>query len=177
MSRTWMSHVTYEWVTHHMWISLSHMSESCHICMSHVAYNMIHVTYQKKIMDHSFHLWMIYITYEWGMPHLSEPCHIYMSHVTYTWVVSLTHTHRSWCPPVCMLQSGVNEACSHIWRSHVAHANASCHIWMSHVTHMNASRRTYECVMSLINEACVSHIWIRHVTCMNQSRHAHAHRS
>jgi len=57
MSHTWMSHVTYEW-------GMAHMSESCHICMRHVKYNMSHVTY------------------EWVMSRMNESCHVWVSHVT-----------------------------------------------------------------------------------------------
>ena len=46
-----MSHVTFAWV-------MSHLHESCHICMSHV-------------------------TFAWFMSHLHESCYICISHVTF----------------------------------------------------------------------------------------------
>jgi len=88
---------------------LSHMKESCHICIW-----MSHVTYLVWVMSQ----------YEWVMSHLNESCHIWTSHVTYGWVMS--HMDES-CYIPCL---------SHVTYGWVmSHLNASCHIWMSHVTH------------------------------------------
>ena len=122
------NHVTHEWhdacvvcdMTHiwHEWV-MSHVNESCHICMSHVTCESWLIYAHTQVVAHvneSCHIWMSHDTYEWAMSHvhyvtrhiwmshvtyerimshMDESCHICMSHVTYAWVMS--HTHES-CP-------------------------------------------------------------------------------
>ena len=69
----WMRHVTYELV-------LFHMTEVCHIWMSPVTHEWV-----MSHMNESCHIWMSHVTYD----HMTEVCHIWMSDLTYEWVVSL----------------------------------------------------------------------------------------
>jgi len=72
---------------------------------------------------------------------------------------------------LCMWRVGENDftCMSHMWMSHVTHANESCHTceWvmsrMRHVSHVNESCHTCEWGMS--------HMWMRHVTHVNEARH------
>jgi len=84
---TWMSHV--------IWIS-----RGMYKCRS---------TYELARMNESCHIWMIHVTYEWGMSHMNESCHVWMRHVSHEWVMSR-----------------MNEACL-TWMSHVT--------WISRGTH------------------------------------------
>ena len=144
---TWMSDVTCQCVTAHIWMShVTHMKESCHTnewVMSDIW--MSHVTY----MNESQH------TYEWVMSHMHE----WTSRVTWTCA-------RASCVTVQHTATHCNTL------QHTATRRASwftAHTRMSHVTckritaHMNESMR-----MSDIVQPCqrafrgvMAHIWMR----------------
>jgi len=48
------------------------VNESCHIWMSHVAYEWV-----MSHMNESCCIWMSHVTYEWVMLHMNESCHIW----------------------------------------------------------------------------------------------------
>jgi len=117
---------TQEWLTSHIWMSLTH------ICMSHVTH-----------MNESCH------TYAWVMSHIWTVLHMRMRHVThkndwchtYEWVL---HTYAWVMSHIWMSHvTHMNESChtnewvmSHICMSHVTHMHESCHIYawvMSHI--------------------------------------------
>jgi len=147
-------YVTEKWV-------ISHMNESCHICMSHG-------------------------TYEWVVSHMNVTCHIWMSHVTYEWVVSRMNGS---CHAYEWVMLHLDESCltwmDRITREYVlSHMNVVPHMnepfdtWMSHVT--------YEYIMLHLIESCgtsTSHVAPQRVisrrseihndTCMNESHHTH----
>jgi len=91
----WMSHLAYEWVMCHIWMSrvmkmsrdthewvILHLYESSCIWISHMS----HMN-ESCNWDESWHIWMSHLAYE------SVMCHIWMSrvmkitHATYTWVI------------------------------------------------------------------------------------------
>jgi len=122
------------------------MDESCHICMSHVTYELV--------MSHtceSRHIWMSHVTYAWVTSHMDESCHIRMSHVTYGWVMS-----------------HINESCRvydshHTWASQSKYRRVMAHTWLSYffiscMSHTDESFQTWR-----------SHMWMHHV--MRNVRH------
>ena len=107
-------YVTYDGV-------IAHLNESCHIWMSHVAYEWVMSPQHLKPRDlgqsHAKYASSVLCVLCGSRP--SKVCHVSMSHVTSERVMSNT-----------------NESC-HIWRSHVTdewvipHTNESSHVWMS----------------------------------------------
>jgi len=115
-----------------------------------------------------------------------------MSHISYQWIVTnhvwhdsficvtwLIHMCVAWLIHMCSFR-----VTSHVWTSHVTHANKSHlismnmsrvmpHAWIRHVTHMDESRHTCEWATPHINDCrrVMSHVCIRHVTHMDESRH------
>jgi len=93
ISRIWMSHVTFERDTSHMWHTrhlftasslcvMSHTNESYHVWMSHV----IHRNGVTLYRNASCHVWTSHVT------HMDESCHVWKRHVTY--VANLAPIHR-----------------------------------------------------------------------------------
>jgi len=85
ITRTWMHHITEEWVMLRMDASCN-MKESCHTWM-----HQIHVLYRYKMRYHlkisrvaPFHEYECIMPYQWVMSHLdaSIPCIIYIQHET-----------------------------------------------------------------------------------------------
>jgi len=158
-AHTWMSHVTHEWDMSHMiesrhiyrygtrwqmWLTCTHVNESCHAWTSHVTLNLVMSHMNESCHRYTCvyyicagmerggrcgslaHTWMSHATHEWVMSHLvmshmNESCHRY---VTRTWAMShmieSCHTYRygTRCQ-TCL-------TCTHM--------NESCHTWMS-ITH------------------------------------------
>ena len=102
ITRTWMHHVTEEWVMLRMDVSC-HIKESCHIWM-----HQIHVLYRYKMRLHvemsrvaSYHEYECIMSYEWVMSHLdaSSPCIIYIQHETSRRNESCCVRSRIWWMP------------------------------------------------------------------------------
>jgi len=119
-------YITYERVTSHsnghVWMGhvLSHMNESCHICMSHMNQS-CHFTHE-CIM--SCHIWISHVTYESVMS-----CHIHINHV-------ISHMNASCHVTYTRVMSHTRELSCHIWMRHaMSHIKESCH-WYLNTPHL-----------------------------------------
>jgi len=151
-------------------------------------------------MTESCHIWLSHVTYEWVMSHMNESWHICMGHVACEWVMShLKGPLMSVSSSVVALPKVKNESRERVMahmHNHVtcervmSHMNGSWHICMSHVTYEWVMSRlkgplmcvavsvvalpkmrndSCERVMAHVHESC--HIWMSHVTHMNESCH------
>jgi len=93
--RTWINHVTYEWV-------ISHMHEPSRTWTSHVAMNtyvwhdslvficvtwLIHIHMCDMSFDSSL-VWTGHVTRKRVMSHMNESCYTWTSHVAHEWVIA-----------------------------------------------------------------------------------------
>ena len=156
MSRTCMSHVTYEYPTRNG--VMSHIHEPCHMTMRHVTCVTLHI-------NELCHTPTNHITCQWVMPHMDirrgtecftalmwtcravlwmyinkshidESCDTSMSYVTCQRTMS--HINKSWNIPTSRHTSTNHVA----YRWVMSHVTEACHMSMSHVPtkHLNSKR-------------------------------------
>jgi len=130
-------------------------------------------------MHHMIHSWDCASTISWQLM-----C-IHPTWMEFQFYKLDTHqlSRNCWC--------AISRVMSHMWMSHIIHANESCltcewvmsHKWIRHVIHVNESCLTGECVMFHmwmgrvihVNESCLTrdwvmfHKWMSHVSHVNES--------
>ena len=139
----------------------------------------------------SCHIWMSHVAYEWVMSHTNESCRIWISHVIYEWVMLYTSAEEVKSQDLHDMTDSYAyewvmspEVMSHTWLIHV-NTSVMSHIWLIHMwhhffaassagaeevmSHMNESRKKWCHIYDLDAEEVMSHmngpcrIWIRHV--------------
>jgi len=159
-----VSYHTYEWVTAHIWIVVSHTNDAYHIQTIHLILNesrhtdkwvtayiwMSHATHVNESRKHTD-----LITTQ-GLPwvrvptlnHVTHLGHIRMSHVThmshiYEWVTSHTWATSHTYDTRIVMSSRAYSNVPYEWVTW--QIDASCHTWMSHITHIRYFSRPSMC--------------------------------
>jgi len=170
-SISYMSHVTHEWVTSHIWMShITRMNESCHIYMSHVTHmNKSRHTckclrwlwhHTKYFLYESCHIWMSHVT------RMNESCHIYwriIPRVLFEYTINAQlMRHMGWLLLVGSIKLQVSFAEYSLFDRALAQKRpiilsillteaipylSRMHIWKCRVTQMNKSRLNHRSLL------------------------------
>jgi len=127
------------------WV-MSHLSESCHVWMSHKPLKTIYI--QTHIYDvlHTWMshvtLWLSHVTFEWVMPHINESCHVWISHGTYESVTQINESCHTWVRYVTF--DWVTNLCKPDIYTHI-YMMCFIHGWvMSHLSDLCHTRMSHE---------------------------------